>query len=579
MTQSLLLFTFGPVQSFIAQARKTQDLYAGSYLLSHLARTAAQAMQASGGQLIFPDVEYASLPNRLLALYETTEQEEQEGIGLAIEKAVRREFEEIGEHILNALSLAKPREFDSQLKKHLEIYWVFHPLSNDTYLEDYNSLTAYLGAVKRTRIFGQLIEAGPKCTIGGEHNVVFYRKKKSNKRFRTGLKLPDQIPQKFMKDGEGLGAVNFIKRCAEIYFEAQPESDFEKEFPSTARVAFMDTWHRLDQKEPEKIWPWQGIEDHQNFEMIENNGNFPDIEVDEASREAYERVRSHKVCPYYAIVCFDGDDMGKLYGTSDIKRETSPLDFHKELSRKLQRFAKVAAKEVIVWPKGQVVYAGGEDFLGFLNLKHLFEVMIELRERFGQIDLAPFTDEKLTFSAGIAIAHFKSPPLYEVLKWARRMEQAAKDIDSGKDAFGLAVIKRSGEVNSSVYKWRADNQWLPQIYNELVGHLQRRDFSPFFIRYLSLSLSRLISDDGYFEGDEQIVKAEIKRLVGRASLLTEKKKENMRAFGDGGDATTITIEEMVNKVEMLYKNSQSQGISNFLDALNIVAFLERVMEP
>jgi CRISPR-associated protein Cmr2 len=159
------------------------------------------------------------------------------------------------------------------------------------------------------------------------------------------------------------------------------------------------------------------------------------------------------------------------------------------------------------------------------------------------------------------------------------MEQAAKDIDSGKDAFGLAVIKRSGEVNSSVYKWRADNQWLPQIYNELVGHLQRRDFSPFFIRYLSLSLSRLISDDGYFEGDEQIVKAEIKRLVGRASLLTEKKKENMRAFGDGGDATTITIEEMVNKVEMLYKNSQSQGISNFLDALNIVAFLERVMEP
>ena len=143
----------------------------------------------------------------------------------------------------------------------------------------------------------------------------------------------------------------------------------------------------------------------------------------------------------------------------------------------------------------------------------------------------------------------------------------------------MAVIKRSGEGNSSVYKWRAGNQWLPQIYNELVGHLQRREFSPSFIRYLNLSLSRLISDDGYFEGDEQIVKAEIKRLVGRASLLTEKKKENMRAFGDGGDATTITIEEMVNKVEMLYKNSQSQGISNFLDALNIVAFLERVMEP
>jgi CRISPR-associated protein Cmr2 len=34
--RNLLLFTIGPVQSFISQARKTQDLYAGSKLLSVL---------------------------------------------------------------------------------------------------------------------------------------------------------------------------------------------------------------------------------------------------------------------------------------------------------------------------------------------------------------------------------------------------------------------------------------------------------------------------------------------------------------------------------------------------------------
>lgn len=34
--EHLFLFTISPVQSFIAQARKTQDLYAGSLLLSEL---------------------------------------------------------------------------------------------------------------------------------------------------------------------------------------------------------------------------------------------------------------------------------------------------------------------------------------------------------------------------------------------------------------------------------------------------------------------------------------------------------------------------------------------------------------
>ena len=34
MTQYMLLFSLGPVQSFIAQARKTRDLWLGSFLLS-----------------------------------------------------------------------------------------------------------------------------------------------------------------------------------------------------------------------------------------------------------------------------------------------------------------------------------------------------------------------------------------------------------------------------------------------------------------------------------------------------------------------------------------------------------------
>ena len=54
----LFIFTIGPVQSFIAQARKTQDLYAGSQLLSDLIRyaveTARQKSAEGEFELIFP---------------------------------------------------------------------------------------------------------------------------------------------------------------------------------------------------------------------------------------------------------------------------------------------------------------------------------------------------------------------------------------------------------------------------------------------------------------------------------------------------------------------------------------------
>lgn len=51
-----LHFSFGPVQSFVAQARRTRDLWAGSYLLSYLAGKAMLAIEQYGGTIEFPPV-------------------------------------------------------------------------------------------------------------------------------------------------------------------------------------------------------------------------------------------------------------------------------------------------------------------------------------------------------------------------------------------------------------------------------------------------------------------------------------------------------------------------------------------
>lgn len=47
-------FTLGPVQGFVAQARRTRDFWAGSFLLSWLAGVAMQAVKLQGGSIVFP---------------------------------------------------------------------------------------------------------------------------------------------------------------------------------------------------------------------------------------------------------------------------------------------------------------------------------------------------------------------------------------------------------------------------------------------------------------------------------------------------------------------------------------------
>ncbi len=47
-------FALGPVQDFIAQARRTRDFWAGSFLLSWLSGVAMLAVKKQGGKILFP---------------------------------------------------------------------------------------------------------------------------------------------------------------------------------------------------------------------------------------------------------------------------------------------------------------------------------------------------------------------------------------------------------------------------------------------------------------------------------------------------------------------------------------------
>jgi len=70
-----LQFSVGPVQGFVAQSRRTRDLWASSFLLSHLAATAIKAVKAAGGKLVLPHEDalseqdqhdFGTIPNRFV---------------------------------------------------------------------------------------------------------------------------------------------------------------------------------------------------------------------------------------------------------------------------------------------------------------------------------------------------------------------------------------------------------------------------------------------------------------------------------------------------------------------------------
>jgi len=571
MNQSLFLFSVGPVQSFIAQARKTQDLYAGSYILSHLCRTGAQKLlDEAEGEIVFPNVKNKFVPNRFIAIIGEPASD-LKALGKKVEECVRLEFKRIVDEALNKLGLEKPQGFDEQVTRQLSIQWVVLPFEEKGYQATYKKLESLLGAVKNTRGFEQLEETGRKCSICGERNVKFYRKtrdeSKSGKNVYKKLFSRDvrifeynefkNVELKHLQPGEGLCGVCFTKRVAEKYFA----DGFEKDFPSTAKIALLDA---LDELKKDGVNIPRKIGEQAVFDL--KNGREPDEDLTDEEKENAEKIyrvlkeKNISFSPYYAVLLFDGDSMGEKVSGPNLKEGVHLEDYHKALTGKLGEFADRVTRNIIVEPKGYTVYAGGEDFLGFINLNYLFKIMKDLREEFGKIDLSEYAREEFTFSAGVAIAHIKTP-LSEVLKWARKMEKEAKDINNGeRDALGIAVLKRSGEINKVIFKWKVNGKWVTDIISKLCDNLRDDKFSNKFIKNLNIEFSKLIDDNCMFN-DENIVGLEIERLLARSCMIHE-----------NSDREKIIAELVEDLSEMFFA---SGNIGNFLSALNIADFIAR----
>lgn len=643
----LFLFTIGPVQSFIAQARKTQDLYAGSRILSRLIKTAGKAYKKEfpDGNIIFPsglpDVKNnASLPNRFLARLPVQKFTDKELIRRAqnIKNEIDKELNKIADDSIadakknGAIKENLPVGFHKQLNSHLDIFWAFESINNeeeDAFSKAYRRLEQKVGAIKNVRPFEQYQyaevdkdfayvenygERGRKCSVDGVNNALFFRKvtDKEKKGYFDLAGEAQPLETFYLNPGEALSAVSFVKRF-------YPDTST---FPSTSKVALMYDEAQLDEEKEEyldlfkklfsndkqelikacfatveklkrKRIEFNGILDINNnfdyqylFEENINQENFPNQEQRELLQALQQELKPFLKTRYYALIHFDGDSMGKwLAGEYNITKKDLE-EFHETLSKSLNRFATEAQGILDNDQIGRTIYAGGDDFMGFVNIHHLFRVTNELRAKFHEIVDAGIRGfkgnpaDRLTFSAGIVIAHFKTP-FSEVLKQVRKTEKQAKKIE-GKNAFAITVLKHSGEIQEAVYKWGTDQKentgnWtnlgrLIEFIASEEGPDDQGTFSNTFIQNLTAEFTQLT---GYSLEDidtksrnskflDAALRKEIERLVSRSLKVFESKEKDKKRR-----------EQLTSIVQSLWKEAPPPRSKNFIHALHVADFLTR----
>ncbi|MFM9947497.1 MAG: type III-B CRISPR-associated protein Cas10/Cmr2 [Saprospiraceae bacterium] len=609
----LFIFTIGPVQSFIAQARKTIDLSTGSRLLSTLCNVAVKAAKGAQIELIFPvfQKEMESAPNRFIGRIQESDKKKLAEIGKEIEDAVRDAFRDIAIEVLQMIpdgnrSPQFEQQYLRQVENHLDIYWLFYPENENGYYRAYHEMEARLGAIKNIRTFHQYAETGRKCSLDGERNALLFGEYANEKHLELNHAVMINADDVWMGKNEGLSAISFIKRNHRFGSKKRPsfistagvammdyvEANINKEYYSAYKILFnggrqFDEQLCYQENLTEKYFEKQGLQNVLKKTELAH--------IQAKHKSVFGEVELPK---YYALLVFDGDYMGKIVG-GDVLKETHRNNlqaFQTEVSKLLTNYAGIASA-YLQEPLGQVVYAGGDDFMGFINLSSLFDALNKLRTDFdkevNQKLLLTFQDQldesrqafSFSFSAGLVIAHYKSP-LHFVLQKARDMEKQAKN--AGRDRLGIAVMKHSGEANEAIVPWA-----LKDGQSESLAHLKtilqnlkkpapkkQANFSETFIRSLDREFYLMSNEEGKLvEGDKQkyllitLARAEINRLLKRSANVALSKDEKAQAIAQIEPALNYFLQE-----EHIHDNRAEAPIENFIELLKVCLFIKRETE-
>lgn len=482
MAAYLLTLSLGPVQSLIGAARRTRDLWSGSWLLSEVSRAAARVLhEAQPGCLIFPAPEHpdsdlapqerpgdvANIANILRAeIVGDAHQARQ--LGAAAKAAAMAHLRHLGEDARRELQGLREPQWQAQIDDLLEVFVAWAPIPAGDYARASAQLGATLAARKATRDSGPARGDGhglPKSSLDGGYETVLPQ--------RPAARLVRQLA---LQGSEQLDALGVIKR----------RGGAVEQFTAYSRLA-ADTWIAgLTPEQRERLGaayePLVGL--GLATRVSGNQQCYADLPYDAqllydfrlanalsqaqgdgdaaavAALQALQRELRAIVkaaggapVPYAVILQADGDRMGVLLGRATEAAQS------RRISRALHGFASTVGGLVRAH-RGHAIYAGGDDVLALLPLTSAVAAAEALATAFQRCmggvatELGMSADQAPTLSVGLGIGHLVEP-LGQLRERALRAEQLAKGntrpVAERRNALGILLGIRSGGETP----WRA----------------------------------------------------------------------------------------------------------------------------
>jgi CRISPR-associated protein Cmr2 len=487
-------FTLGPVQGFVAQARRTRDFWAGSFLLSYLAGVAMREVieQAGNDAIVFPKPDenylrwidgslkqgippkHGGIPNRFLA--KVPDNFSPKDVKKAVKTAWRQLAERVWEKDFGtAFEETETRKiWRQQIDGFWDISWVIVTDPTDTSALDRrkNWRSHYLppqNGMKCMMMDGmQELSGAERPGDGGD----FWKALRESGKPRIATDL---------RERERLCAIAYVKRrfvhyfkgfeatmpsgwtaCgwsldhnvdSVVYLAARPWLDrAEKLAPENPAIKeklreFYNAARALsgEDKTTDEAYDWNTVEELAFFEAdLRNTKLFPNRDKAERTIKALTALQKTAdlgpPAPYYALLLMDGDSLGK-HMSDPGKREL--------ISAALNTFTGKVQDIVEQDHSGFLIYAGGDDVLALLTLDDALPCAQALRKSYeeafkqAKAEKPGVEDFLATLSAALEYAHYRLPFTKVLADAHELLDEVAKD-GRGRDAVAARVWKQSG---------------------------------------------------------------------------------------------------------------------------------------
>ncbi|MEJ5315060.1 MULTISPECIES: type III-B CRISPR-associated protein Cas10/Cmr2 [Anaerolinea] len=494
MTDAVLIFTFSPVQSFIAEARRSEDLFNGSAILSRLAQAAGEVLK-SAGELIYPaGLQGNDAPNVLVARIPAEKAQE---MAEKAQDALLSRWQEIAEEARQNARLDEDdlwkNIWNRQIKETppWQIFWAYVEQTSG-YKEAYRQARDLLERAKRSRLFAQSEEEGEKDSLSGSRAALRTQKDSARKYWEAMSKKSHILPSQVRPEGkELLDSIALVKR----FWEGG-----QREFPSTSTIAAWDFYQLAKKNAPDELrkyreeldrlplykarrkdpdFPYDGdlfFEETLTSQRMKDSYN---VELDEETLQKLRKLLEdlvHKTgkspSPYYMLIQFDGDGVGAKIDR--LLEQADAEEKHRRFSQNLARFSEQVREIVKEETGGFLIYNGGDDVLFLASREKGLELASNLATAY-RLSVGESLGIPATASAGVVIAHHLTP-LARALTLMREAEKSAKagkkDDLGNKDMVCVTLARRGGEALSALSPWGGVEKysaWLEVFQNDEVA--------------------------------------------------------------------------------------------------------------